>query len=64
MGNSVPSGNYDSYDSIPAKHRIDTVDSIDPQTFYKEYYLKGKPIIIRNGMKEWPLTQVSYTHLL
>jgi len=37
--------------------KIDEVDSITPEDFKKNYYLKNKPVILRNFAKDWPCTQ-------
>ncbi len=36
---------------------VTTVDSIDAETFRKEFYLPGIPVVIRNLSKEWPAYQ-------
>lgn len=33
---------------------VDTVESIDPETFRKKYYTVGKPLVIKGMAKEWP----------
>jgi len=33
---------------------VDTVDTIDPQTFQKEYLAKRKPLVIKGLTKNWP----------
>ncbi|MBN8863680.1 MAG: cupin-like domain-containing protein [Sphingobacteriales bacterium] len=36
---------------------VTTVDSINAETFRKEFYLPGIPVVIRNLSKEWPAYQ-------
>lgn len=36
---------------------VTTVDSIDAETFRKEFYLPGIPVVIRNLSREWPAYQ-------
>lgn len=33
---------------------VDTVDSITPEKFKREYYEKGSPLVIKDLSKEWP----------
>lgn len=33
---------------------VDTVDTITPEKFKKEYYGKGKPLVIKNLALQWP----------
>lgn len=36
---------------------VTTVDSIDAETFRKEFYLPGIPVVIRNLSRQWPAYQ-------
>jgi len=39
---------------IPPEHCIPRVDSLTPEQFEQYFYKTGKPIIITNGIQQWP----------
>ena len=33
---------------------VDTFETISPEQFRKDYYLQGKPVIIKSLAQQWP----------